>query len=682
MTIYDVENFPYEEFKKIKIQPRKRGNQGTRSRSKYLDCISAFDIETTNDAEAEQAFMYIWQMHIGPWTVTGRTWPEWLRLLDRLQDGLKDDVYLVIYVHNLSFEFHFLRGIYDFEPEEVFAVQSRKVLKCTMYDHFEFRCSYLQSNMGLDAFTHKMGVEHAKESGEDFDYSVARYPWTALTEQEMKYCVYDVLGLCEAIKKQMELDNDNLYTIPLTSTGYVRRDVKKAMRHYNYFELHDQLPDYEVFKILREAFRGGNTHANRYYTGEIVDNVSSYDRVSSYPDVQLNHLFPMSPWLREDPEKLTLDRVIRKMVKHRRACLMRIALYDVRLIDLLCGCPYIPKAKCRNIKNVENDNGRVLSAEYLEISVTDVDFRIILDQYLFSDIVFLDFYHCRYGKLPYQLRETVKQYFVDKTRLKNVAGQELYYMKAKNKLNSIYGMSVQSPVKQSLDFIPDPKSEHHIKAFIERKDPEFDLLSKANKKAFQNYAWGVWTTAWARWELQEAINLVGDQFLYCDTDSVKFFGSADFEQYNKKQRKISANNEACATDPGGTTHYLGVYECDGVYKKFVTLGAKKYAYEYQDGTIGITVAGVAKSKGAAELAAAGGLKRFKPGFVFREAGGTESVYNDMPAGYSITLHRDGHDIDVTSNVYIADSEYTLGVAAEYMRILSRAEIWRDLFIDY
>ena len=82
--IYDIESFPYDEFKKIPVQKRRRGNQGTRSRIKYLDVISAFDIETTNDSESEQAFMYIWQMQIGSWTITGRYWKDWITFLNRL----------------------------------------------------------------------------------------------------------------------------------------------------------------------------------------------------------------------------------------------------------------------------------------------------------------------------------------------------------------------------------------------------------------------------------------------------------------------------------------------------------------------------------------------------------------------------------------------------------------------
>ena len=666
--IYNVNNFDYSLITKAENQRRKKGNQGKRDTKRvYKDLICAFDIETTNDRESVQAFMYVWQFQFNDITIMGRTWNEFITMLQRMANELNRDQYIVIFVHNLSFEFQFLRGIYDFTKEEVFAVDSRKVLKCEMFNHFELRCSYLQTNMSLNEFTHKMGVQDVKLSGEDFDYKKSRYPWTPLTDLELQYCINDVKGLVEAMRIQMELEHDTFYTLPLTSTGYVRRDVKAAMRHYNRQDLKDMLPDYNVFCMLREAFRGGNTHANRYYANYILKDVHSNDYASSYPNVQINCRFPMSPWIRED--SMDLDRCLLKIYKHKRACLMRVKLFDVKLKDPMWGAPYLAKAKCRNIKNCENDNGRVLSADYLETTLTDIDFKIVLEEYEFSWIEFTDFYHCRYGLLPKQLRETVLEYFRRKTELKGVKGEELYYMKSKNKLNSVYGMSVQSPVKQSIDF------EHD---FILRDDDETELLNAANKKAFMSYAWGVWTTAHARAELEEAIKMCGDRFVYCDTDSVKYLGSIDFDSFNAKKRRRSEENGAVATDPAGVKHYLGVMEHDADYSEFATMGAKKYAYRYPDGKLGITIAGVNKSKGAEELEAAGGLSAFKEGFVFKKAGGTESIYNDVPAIDHII--REGREIPITSNLYIKDSEYTLGITGEYYRILQHANVWREIFL--
>lgn len=667
--INTIDTFDYSIIAAAPCQKRKQGNQGRKNdKRKYKDLFCAFDIETTNDMELEQAYMYIWQFQIEDQTIIGRTWLEFREFLHNCRMQLKQDEWLMIYVHNLSFEFTWLKGLYKFKPDEVFSIESRKVLRCTMWEHFEIRCSYLLTNMNLDTFTKKMGVTH-KLSGEEFNYNKKRYPWTELTDKELEYCITDVKALVEALKVYYAIEGDNFYTIPYTSTGFVRRDVKRVMRHYNRQDLFNMQPDYDVYCMLSEAFRGGNTHANRYYASTIMEHITSYDRVSSYPDVQINELFPMSPWIRE--ENVTADRACRIIFKHKRAALMRIGFSNIRLKNPLWGCPYIPKHKCRNLGRHYNDNGRILWAEWLEISIADPDFDIIMQEYDYDSITFYDFYHCRYGRLPKPLREEIQKFYRDKTELKGVEGQELFYMLQKAKLNSIYGMSCQRPVKQTIDFIDG--------LWIEQDLPEPDLLAKNNAKAFLVYSWGVWTTAHARRELEKAINIVGpERFVYCDTDSVKFIddGTVSFNAYNESRKRDSIKNGGVASDPAGHDHYLGVYENEGTYKRFITMGAKKYAYEDAAGKLHITVAGVSKYKGAEELARRGGIEAFKEGFIWYDAGGLESVYNDDPEVQEVNI--EGHKLQIISNVLLRPSTYTLGITGEYARILENPVIWLAL----
>ena len=667
MVINNIDDFDYKLIRKTANQKRRRGNQGRRDNSRiYKNLYCAFDIEATNDPEIEQAYMYIWQFQIEDYTVVGRTWDEWIIFLHRIKNELKEDEYLIVYVHNLSYEFAFIRGVYDFQNDEVFAIEPRKVLKCEMFEHFEFRCSYLLTNMSLSAFTKQMNVT-AKLSGEDFDYSVQRYPWTKLTDQEMLYCITDVISLVEALKVFFSIEGDTFYTIPLTSTGFVRRDIKSAMRHFNRQDLKNMLPDYSIFTLLREAFRGGNTKSNRYYSNMVIDEkMLSADANSMYPTCQINDLFPMSPWIHEPDADI--ERVCRKIYKQKRACLIKVGFRNIRLKDPMWGCPYIPKHKCRYLGEHYNDNGRILYADYFEITLTDLDFRIILDEYDFDEAYIFDFYHCRYGRLPKPMRDQILKYYNAKTELKNVEGSELYYMMSKAKLNSIYGMCVQSPVKQNIDYINGE--------FSTAEDDEIDMLEKSNKRAFLNYAWGVWTTAHARFRLEQVIKLVGHNFVYCDTDSVKYIESdnIDLSAINDRIKRESINNNGVAVDSHGIKHYLGVYEVDGEYKKFSTMGAKKYAYVDLDDSLHITIAGVNKSKGSVEM---GCIENFKEGFIFHDAGGTESIYNDAPEITEII--REGQVIEITSNVFIRQSTYTLGITGEYRKILNNPAIWLDLF---
>ena len=65
--------------------------------------------------------------------------------------------------------------------------------------------------------------------------------------------------------------------------------------------------------------------------------------------------------------------------------------------------------------------------------------------------------------------------------------------------------------------------------------------------------------------------------------------------------------------------------------------------------------------------AAAGVEAFRLGFVFTEAGGLEAVYNDSPelSEYEI----DGHKVEITPNVNLRPSTYTLGLAGDYERLL-------------
>ena len=109
--------------------------------------------------------------------------------------------------------------------------------------------------------TKQLGVKQ-KLSGQKYDYSKVRFPWTPLTDYELEYCVTDVQSLVECMKIKMDNDHDNLQTIPLTSTGYVRRDCREALKPL-FLDIREMLPCEAEYRLLRQAFRGGNTHANR-----------------------------------------------------------------------------------------------------------------------------------------------------------------------------------------------------------------------------------------------------------------------------------------------------------------------------------------------------------------------------------------------------------------------------------
>lgn len=664
---YEVLEFIAEfDFDSIPTLTAPRGNPRGRQKTLYKDVICTFDIETTRVPDLDQSFMYIWQMCIGENVIIGRTWEEFKLLLSEFKLHLHDKERVVFFVHNLSYEFQFLAGIYLFNKDDVFLIDSRKVLKATMYDHFEFRCSYLHSNMSLAQYTKKMGVKHGKLSGKKFDYTKIRTPYTELSEYELRYCLDDVIGLRESIEKEMALDNDTLYTFPLTSTGYVRREVKKAMRGYSYEAIKSLQPDLKLYELLHDAFRGGNTHANRFYAGMLLHNVKSTDRSSSYPDVMCNERFPMSPF--KYVGKCTGDQIM-DLIAEDQALVMRVRITDVSLIDPYWGAPYLALNKCTYVGAVK-DNGRIISADIIETAITDVDLQIILSEYQFSKIEYWDVYTSKYGKLPRCFIDCIERYYRNKTELKGVEGQEVYYDKSKALLNSLYGLCVQRILREPIIF--------DGKEYV--TDDEWDrqkAFDKATAHPFNSYAWGVWITALSRLRLEEGLRIVHESpnayFIYTDTDSIKYQGDLDLTKYNNIRIRDSKRSGAYATDPKGKTHYMGVFEYEGEYSDFITFGAKKYAY-VKDGKTGVTISGVNKELGAKEIDKAGGLSALKEGFTFKEAGGTEAKYNDDPLSDGIdTITIDGCEIKITRNLCIKESTYTLGLTYDYKRLLEDSQ---------
>lgn len=665
----DVSHFDYSIIDKLRNVARSKGNNGTKSRKIYKNIWCAFDIETTR-LEGDNSIMYVWSFQFGEYcTVMGRTWEEYKAFLRKLKSKL-GGTWLVIYVHNLSYEYSFLKGIYDFQSEEVFAIGGRKVIKCDMMDAFEYRCSYYQNNTNLDVMA-KQWAKTRKESGKRFNYSKVRYPWTRLTRKERKYIQADVISLEEAIRAKAEYFGDTQYTIPLTATGYVRRYTKKVMHGgFNHKQLVALLPDLEVLLQLSLAFRGGNTHCNRFYANMILPDVGTYDVISAYPtEAILNDGFAMGPWYKyTDPRNITIENIL-ELMHSGKEVLMELTFFNIGLKGLnssLWGNPYIPRHKCRNIIGGIYDNGRVLYAERLTISILSEDLKIILSEYDFDD-VYPTFIACSTkGRLPSCLTDYILSLYKAKTELKGIKGKEVEYRLAKERANSVYGMMVTSLLKNDMAYDPDTRQ------FIKKALDYEDRIQRETNKAFLSYAWGCQITAACRAKIERALRIAGTNYVYCDTDSLKFIESVDMDPYNAELQALAEKHGAYAYDKDGNKHYLGVFEYEGLYKEAKFLGAKRYAYENYDGTFGITISGVNKTMGGKELKAMGGLKAFEDGVVFTKSGGTEVVYNDNT---DFTMEIEGRKIRVTDNACIKDSTYTLGMTGEYLQIINHPDMW-------
>lgn len=714
MRTYTPAEFNIEEIiAGLPLVKRGRGQRKKKNERELLDMVTAFDIECSTlhipneeSKHDEHSFMYVWQWAFGRDNVViGRTWDEWREFSERIQTachnygerhGMAEPPLLVGFVHNLAYEWQFLAGVYHFAPNDTFFAKARKPIYCRMFDCIELRCSYRHSNMTLEKFAERMGTTVRKESGVEYNYSKMRYPWTELSDSEMRYIIGDVVALVEAIENEMERDGDNLRTIPLTSTGYVRRDCKKSISHIRNYVIKPMLPNVDTYKLLRKAFRGGNTHANMRYVGKILQNVESVDMVSCYPAQQLTKQFPMERFkMLESP---TVERVL-KFIARGYAVVATWHFEGLRVKR--CGepCPYISLAKTDSI-GFECDNGRVLRSEYSRMTMTEVDLQIILDTYDYDTINVSEAIVAKKAQLPAEYRAVIKQYYDYKTqnKVKSESDEDVAYLysKIKNMLNGIYGMSAQDPIHQRVEFVAekfntDTKSQRitvHVD-FGEDRTAEFRESDYNTQEAVEDlaraafpYQWGVYTTAYARAALQEGIMLAGDKLVYVDTDSVKTLGHVDFSALNVSRETMANQHGATAIDENGNSRPVGVFEVDAVYTEFITQGAKRYAFIKEKGgkqVMGVTVSGVTQKKNpetgipycVEELKT---LKNFKPKMTWVKAGGTTAVYNDRD---SFDIVAEGRALHISRNVSIVDTTYQMTYEKDYGKLLRNLVAYGD-----
>jgi len=667
-TVYNIDDFPYNRLTNLPFCKRKK--------IAYYNISASFDIETTT-IEPEKigdkyiynpyGFMYQWQFCVFGIVVFGRTWDEFQLFLARLrvQLNLCESIKLVVYIHNLAFEFQFMKEF--IEIENMFSKDKRKPMKVNS-DGIEFRCSYFLSNMSLAKFCENSELCYHFKMTDEYDYRQIRTPKTILTETEKAYCYNDVRGLCECVDTLLEADT--IATLPLTNTGYVRREYRKHMNtKANRLRFVKTALNEHEYNMLRSAFRGGNTHANRFLANMVLSDVYSFDISSSYPTAIEIDDFPMG--------KFTTVKLNNQM-KLDYYCDNYCVVMDISIFNVMLNydavIPYIDIAHCREKSNIINDNGRVLQADFVRLTITNIDLSIIRSMYTFEGFTVNDAIYADKGKLPKELREKLMDFYAIKTQLKDIDGKEYEYMKSKNRVNSTFGMMVTDVAHSEIEY------DINTMEWQETKPNLVDSLERFYKSRnnFLSYQWGVFVTAHARRRLQIMIDKVGRDLVYTDTDSIKFQNKAhiqEFQDINKELIQQAEKNDIPAyvdrtdiVDNEEVTNrfYLGTWDNDGNYVRFKTLGAKKYCFEKLkkgEQKFEITVSGMSKKKGAQ---AVGNIDNFAIGETYSDIGRTTSWYNDE-AIKEITIN--GDTFKTASNIGILETTYTLGVTNEYWALI-------------
>lgn len=675
----------------------------------------SFDIESTsfereNNGKTEKlATMYVWQFGINGFVIIGRYWNEFIEMIKTISKVLQlnENKRIIVYVHNLSFEFQFIRKMFDWV--NVFSIEERRPLYALSVDGIEFRCSYLLSGYSLATVAKNLVKYKIKKLVGDLDYNLKRHSETPLNENEIAYCVNDVKIVMLYIKEYLE-NVRNIHSIPLTKTGGVRKfcrkecftivtDSGKKANNYDYKHLINglKIKDLSEFNAMQRAFCGGFTHANANYVNKVINDVASYDFTSSYPAVMVAEKYPMTYGVKM---QFKSNATFENLIRQNKYCV----IFDVEFNDICANDiyeNYISVSKCIDKeKHVEN-NGRLVCAKRITLTITEIDFLIIRKNYNFSSYRIGTAYV--YGKqyLPTEFVKAILQLYKKKTELKGVDGMENEYLNSKEMLNSCYGMCVTSPLRNTITY---KNNLWDTDILSENEKREMLLKYNLSENRFLFYLWGVYVTAYARRNLWTGILSIKNDYIYSDTDSLKFINADRHKEYfaaynaaieNKLKTACQYHNldfALCAPQTiKGKTKILGVWDFEGVYNKFKTLGAKRYLVNEKDALnvdgkkydFSLTVSGINKKKAIPYL-----LEKYGDNGIFDAF----DNYLYLPPNYSgkniltyIDYETDGLITDYLGNtrefhelssVNLSPSDYTLNLSVLFLQYLGGLKEFR------
>lgn len=660
-------NFDFSVLKNILWS--KRAGRG--SNATYNDAIIMADTETSKKDRSG-----IHENHVVAWTVSIRAFDRnlvtlWGRkpsdladTLARICDSMEGENTFV-YFHNLSYDWVFIRR-FLFKKIGTPTKQLNTKPHYPIYIEFSngliLRDSLILAQRKLEKWAKDMNVEHQKAVGK-WDYDKLRGQKERYNRDEKEYIEHDTLAGVECLAATMKALNKHIYSMPYTATGIPREQVRTRGREENAHNWFLRLvPTWEQFLILQYVYHGGYTHGNRHFVSEVIKEkkhglIEGGDFTSSYPFVMLSEKYPAERF-RSRPD-CALNYIVENSENY--AYMFKLVLYNFRLKDDFTAMPALQFSKCVKSVNLVTDNGRVLCGKYAEIYLTEQDACIIAEQYTFEKHLCREVQVAVKDYLPRWITDYVFELFRDKQFLKG--GDPVSYAIAKAKLNSIYGLFAQKPVRDTInedyetgDYIPEYKD----------LEAEYEKYCKRVGSVLP-YQIGVWVTAYAMRNLFTLGKCIdydhGGYWLYSDTDSIysNKWNKDKVAEYNERcKEKLRANNYG-PVQIGAKEYWLGVvsFDAENVYTEFKYCGAKRYCgRSKEDGQLHITVAGVPK-KGADCLQ--DDIKNFAEGFIFS---GTQTgkqqhtyFYNDIYIDEN--GNETGDSIDLSPCDYMLDSVYDI-----------------------
>lgn len=634
---------------------KKRAGRG--SNSTYNDVLIMADTETS-----KKSTQIIADNHVCAWTISirgfdmnivtlyGHRPDTFVDCMTQILDGMRGEQTFV-YFHNMAYDWVFLRKFlfvkYGF-PVKQLNTKSHYPIYIEFSNGLILRDSLILAQRSLDKWAKDLDVEHLKASGK-WDYDKIRTQHEDFSADELEYIEHDTLAGVECLQKTMNVLHKSIYSMPYTATGIPREETRiRGKSHAAHERFSKMALTYDQQVKAEKVYHGGYTHANRHMVDQTITGViTCHDFASSYPYVMLSEKIPCEKFT--PVHNCSIDYILKSADEF--AFMFCLILIKPRLKSDFYPMPALQYSKCTRIINPILDNGRILAAEYVEIYLTEVDLEVIASQYTYEKYLCVDVECAAKDYLPRWFTDYIFELYDQKTKLKT--GDPVLYSLAKAKLNSLYGMCVQRPVR------PEITEQYLSGEYVVDDDKD---LSEAYDKYLRRkntilpYQWGIWVTAYAFRNLFR-LGSCCDTWIYSDTDSCYGMGwdVSKIAAYNDQcKKKLIANRYGCVYYDD-REYWLGLAEKDAEYSEYRVLGAKRYCgRSVDDGQLHITVAGVPK-KGAECLH--DNIDNFTVGFIFHgeKTGKKTHTYRYIDDIYCDSMGNiTGDSIDLSPCDYLLD----------------------------
>ena len=460
----------------------------------------------------------------------------------------------VVYFHNLSFDGEFIlwyileegytydeniskektfKSIID-ETGSIYAITLRYSQKVTI----EFKCSYKLFPKSIKEIGTLVGIDKLDET---HDYNEIKNYRTLeeVPEEEINYITNDVRIMVELIKY---LQEKGVKGLTMSTSAYKNwlKDKYSLCKNQMKKDTNE-----EIVEIVRKSYRGGITKVNQKYAGLEFNDVISFDVNSLYPSVMYENPMPVG------------DGKIYKSVEEGRK--------DNRHLFIVVAFVQYATVRTGQHAFIGNTSGFSYSRKYSYDDVLENKMLYLwLDEFELFKLVYDAQYEILkvvgWKKANYVFKDYIDRWYKVKENARNDVERSL----AKLMLNSLYGKFGMNDSRTTK--LPVAVGDTIIYHIME------------NNTTYYYKEVASYITSKARCKLASFMNRCGDNFLYCDTDSVYYIG----HEIPKLFKDV--------VDP----KKLGYWKYEGHYTRFKALKAKCYLKQLDNGTIERRIAGCPK----------------------------------------------------------------------------------------